>query len=59
MEKLYTVIETAKHLKISRAKLYQLIEKGVLTPIKLDKRTLFPEGEITAFIETLKKKKPQ
>lgn len=52
-------METAKHLKISRAKLYQLIEKGVLTPIKLDKRTLFPEGEITAFIETLKKKKPQ
>jgi excisionase family DNA binding protein len=55
MDTLYTINETFKLLKISRAKLYQLIEKGDLKPIKLGGRTLFTESELTRFIESLKR----
>jgi excisionase family DNA binding protein len=54
MEKIYTVNETFSLLRISRAKLYTLIEKGVLKPIRLDGRVLFTESELTRFIEKLK-----
>lgn len=54
MEKIYTVNETFSLLRISRAKLYKLIENGSLKPIKLDGRTLFTESELTRFIEKLK-----
>lgn len=54
MEKIYTITETYKLLRISRAKLYQLIDKGDLKPIKLGGRTLFVESELTRFVESLK-----
>jgi excisionase family DNA binding protein len=54
MEKIYTVNETFSLLRISRAKLYKLIEDGSLKPIRLGGRTLFTESELTRFIEKLK-----
>lgn len=59
MDKLYTVTETAQLLHISRGNLYRLIAEGTLRPIKLGKRTLFSEQELEAFIEGLKKARPQ
>lgn len=56
MEELFTVKQVLGLLKVSRTKLYHLIEKGAIRPIKLDKRTLFPETELTRFIEDLKAK---
>jgi excisionase family DNA binding protein len=54
MEKLYSVKETLKALGISRTNLYSLIKDGKLKPLKLGKRTLFPESELNRFIEGLK-----
>ena len=54
MEKIYTVNETFALLRISRAKLYNLIDDGSLKPIKLGGRRLFTESELTRFIEKLK-----
>jgi excisionase family DNA binding protein len=54
MEKLFTVKEAHEWLRISRAKLYTLIESRALKPIKLGGRTLFTESELTRFIESLK-----
>jgi excisionase family DNA binding protein len=56
MEKIYTVNETFALLRISRAKLYTLIDDGSLKPIKLGGRRLFTESELTRFIEELKTK---
>lgn len=61
MDKLYTVKEASEILRISRAKLYQLIHGGNIKPVKLDRKTLFPESELNRFIEDLKRsedKKP-
>jgi len=61
MEKLHSVKETLKVLSISRTNLYSLVKDGKIKPLKLGKRTLFPESELNRFIEYLKKsedKKP-
>jgi excisionase family DNA binding protein len=55
MEKLYTIKETADLLRISKATLFRLMAESTITPIKLGKRSLFTEEEITRFINTLKK----
>ena len=57
MDKLYTIKETQELLKVSRAKVYLLIKDGSILPIKLGKRTLFPESELHRFIEELKDRK--
>lgn len=54
MEKIYTINETFSLLRISRAKLYTLIDDGSLKPIRLGGRVLFTESELTRFIEKLK-----
>lgn len=54
MDKLHTVKDTLSILCISRTKLYDLIGSGKIKPVKLDKRTLFPESEINRFLDTLK-----
>jgi len=56
MDKLYTVDETKGLLKISRAKLYRMIQEGRIAPVKLDKRTMFFESEINRFLDRLKGK---
>lgn len=43
-------------MRVSRAKVYQLIQAGKIAPVKLDKRTLFFESEINRFLEELKGK---
>jgi excisionase family DNA binding protein len=53
MDKIYTINETKDLLKISRAKLYRLIQEGKIRPVKLDGRTLFKESELNRFIESL------
>jgi len=55
IERLYTVEETLDLLRISRGTLYKQIRKGLLKPIKIENKTLFPESELTRFIESLKK----
>jgi excisionase family DNA binding protein len=54
MEKLYTIKETADLLRISKATLFRLMAEGKITPLKLGKRSLFTEEELTRFIETFK-----
>ena len=54
MDRLHTVKETLSILSISRTKLYDLIGSGKIKPVKLDKRTLFPESEINRFLDNLK-----
>jgi len=56
MEKLYTVIETMELLRISRPTLYRFIKSGQLVPLKMGKKTLFTESELTRFLEDLKGK---
>jgi excisionase family DNA binding protein len=55
MEKLITVNEALGLLRISRPTLYRLIKDGTLQPVRIGKRTLFEEKELTRFIGTLKK----
>ena len=50
---LLTIEEAAHALRISRAKLYQLIAAGDLTPVKIGRRRLFPPAEITRFVGQL------
>lgn len=56
IEKLYTVKEVLDILRISRATLYRHIDTGLLKPLKLGKRTLFPESELNGLLRRLKKK---
>ena len=53
MDKLFTIIETAQILKLSRTKVFGLIKDGRLKPVKIDKRTLFKESELNRFIKSL------
>jgi len=51
MDKLYTVNETLKILRISRPTLYKLIKDGAIKPAMIYNRTLFKESEIERFID--------
>ncbi len=55
MEKLHSIKETLQILSISRTNLYNLVKAGKIVPVKLGKRTLFTEDELTRFIGALKK----
>ncbi len=50
MEKLLTVEEVMKTLRISRPTLYRLLKSGKLEPVRIGKRVLFEIAEIRAFI---------
>jgi excisionase family DNA binding protein len=54
--KLLTVIETCEALRISRTKLYHLVENGDLKPIKIGKKVLFDEKDLMKFLERSKSK---
>ena len=47
----YSVNETLGLLSLGRTKLYQLIEAGELTAIKVGSKTLLPSPEIAAFLD--------
>lgn len=48
--KLYTVEEVCDNLRIGRTRLYELIDDGVIKPIKIGKLTRFTHDELVAFI---------
>ncbi len=54
MEQLYTVKETAGILKVSRATLYRLIDRGLLRSVKIGRKTLFTEEELKNLIDKMK-----
>lgn len=43
---LYTIPETCVSLGIQRTKVYQLISDGILSPVKIGRRTLIPFDDI-------------
>ncbi|MGD0886160.1 MAG: helix-turn-helix domain-containing protein [Thermodesulfovibrionales bacterium] len=55
VEKLYTVNEVVEMLRIARATLYRHIDNGLIKPVKLGGRTLFPESELDRLIKRMKK----
>jgi len=55
VEKLYTLNEVLDILRVSRATLYRHMESGLIKPVKLGRRVLFPETEINRLIKQLKK----
>lgn len=54
IEKLLTVEELMKTLRISRPTLYRLLKSGKLEPVRIGKRVLFETKDIKAFIERSK-----
>jgi excisionase family DNA binding protein len=57
VEKLYTLNEVLEILRVSRATLYRHIDSGLIKPVKLGRRVLFPESEIDRLIKRLKKER--
>jgi excisionase family DNA binding protein len=49
----FTVIEAARHLKVSRSYLYQLIAAKKIKVAKLGSRTIVPGAEIQRFVKSL------
>ena len=47
---LFTVSTLCKHLSISRATLYRLINKGEIEPIRIGSLTRFTESEVERFL---------
>jgi excisionase family DNA binding protein len=56
---LMTVPEVMERLRISRSKVYRLIDQGVLNPYRIGERgTRFDRQEIEAFLQRTKERKP-
>ena len=53
--RLYTLTEAAERLRVSRAKLYQLMNTGQLRSVHLGRRRLISDDALTEFIATLNK----
>lgn len=51
IDKLLKVGDVMEILRLSRSKVYQLIYKGQLVPIKIDRSTRFTQDRINQFIE--------
>ena len=49
----FTIPETAKHLKISRSYLYQLIAAKQIRVAKLGSRTVVPGTEVRRFVRAM------
>ena len=49
-EQLNTVEETMSKLRVGRTKLYDLIKRGRIHPVKIDSATRFSNAEIERFI---------
>jgi excisionase family DNA binding protein len=47
-----TVEETARRLRISRAKAYQLSQRGLIPTLKLGRRRVVPLRQLEAWIES-------
>ena len=53
-QRLFTAIEAAEYLSISRAKLYEWLKKDKIPSITIDSCRLFDVVELDNFIESLK-----
>ena len=53
--RLLDVKSAADYLSLSRSKIYQLVEKGRLSSLKVDGRRLFDVVDLNEFVEELKK----
>ena len=53
--RLLDVKSAADYLSLSRSKIYQLVEKGRLSSLKVDGRRLFDVADLDEFVEELKK----
>ena len=52
--RLLDVKSAADYLSLSRSKIYQLVEKGRLSSLKVDGRRLFDVVDLNEFVEELK-----
>jgi predicted DNA-binding transcriptional regulator AlpA len=48
--RVFSAVETAEHLRISRSMLYKLVGTKDLTPVRIGTRTLFTGREIERFL---------
>lgn len=55
-ERLLTIKEAMKYLKIGRTTLYKLIKEGKIKPVKIGKRTLIDKADLDRLIEESKGK---
>lgn len=51
-DKILTVPDVAKYLKISRAKTYALVQRGEIPSIKLGRNVRIRESDLLAWIES-------
>ncbi|MEO5358747.1 MAG: helix-turn-helix domain-containing protein [Nitrospirae bacterium YQR-1] len=52
MERIQTMKEIASILNISIATVYRLINKGLITPVRISRKNLFKPSDIRALIDT-------
>lgn len=53
-EKLHTVSEVAKYLRVSRQAVYDWINKGALRAVKAGERVRIPESALREFVKQVK-----
>lgn len=46
----FTVVEAARHLRVSRSFFYKLIAAGSIQPMKIGTRTIITGGELKRFV---------
>lgn len=51
--RLYTILQAAERLGISRARVYQLLDEGKLRSVKIGSRRLVRESALAEFIDSL------
>lgn len=56
-KRLFTAVEAAEYLSISRSKLYQWLQKGKIPSMTIDGCRLFDVLELDEFVERLKSEK--
>lgn len=49
----FTIIEAARHIKVSRSFFYQLIRDKQIKTAKLGSRTIVPGAEVHRFVKSL------
>lgn len=55
-ERLLTIKEAMKYLKVGKNTIYKLIHEGKLKPVKIGKRTLLDKADLDRLIEESKGK---
>lgn len=55
IDRCFTILEAAAHLRVSRAFLYKLIRRGDLRILKMGTRSIIRGSELTRFLDTQSK----